>query len=142
MGLLKVQAFDAGPAKSGISISQGLSRGKTFFRIGLTAAAQEEFFGRSLSVERDALALVLTDDRKHHHLMGIKVVPADDPNGIPLASSMRDSVNIKVATWRPSQGKHPAASLQVINSKVDGGSVSVKLPEWARPVPDPKSTSQ
>lgn len=138
MAILKIKAFSAGPTKSGLSISQGETRGLTFFRIGLTLAAQEEFFGRRLDPKKEGMALTLTDDRTHHHLMGIKVVAADDPNGIGLSNGTRDSVSIKVSPWRPAEGKRPAAALSVINSKVEGGGISVKLPEWARPVPDVK----
>lgn len=140
MGLLQIQTFEAGPSKSGISISQGETGGKTFFRIGLTLAAQMEFFGRKLDTEKDAIALTVTDDPKHLHLMGINVVLPDDPKALPLSGGIKDSIALRVATWKPAQGKHPAAELKIINRQVAHGGISVKLPEWARPAPDRRGT--
>lgn len=136
MGILKVTAFEAGATSSGLSISQGETRGKTFFRLSITIAAQQELFGRPLDPAKDAISLLLTDDLKHYHLMGIKIVEMDDPTGLGIKGGARDSVFLKVATWRPTEGKRPAASLAIINAQVNGGGISVKLPDWARPVPD------
>lgn len=136
MALLKIKAFDAGPQSSGFSISQGESRGKTFFRLGMTTKAQKEYFGRPLDLKKDAIKLIVNDEPKHHHLMGIRVVDVDDPSGIALSGGARGSVFAKLATWRSAEGKRSAASLVVVNSKVRDGGVSVMLPEWARPTPD------
>jgi hypothetical protein len=136
MGLLKVTAFDAGPKSSGISISQGETREKAFFRVSFTLAAQNEIFGRPLDSEKDAIAFTVTNDQKHCHLMGIKVVPVADDSGISLSRGVRGSVSVKLSPWRQAQGKRPAASLQIVNRTVNGGGISVKLPELARATPD------
>lgn len=137
MGILKVQAFDAGPSKSGISIAQGETRGKLFFRLGLTAAAQEELFGRRLDAAKDAIGLLVTNDPQHRHLMGMKPVPADDPNGLTFSGGPHGSVSLKLTAWRANGGgKRPSVSLVVVNRQVEGGGISVKLPDWARPEPD------
>ncbi|KEP68819.1 hypothetical protein DL1_08520 [Thioclava dalianensis] len=136
MALLKITEFEAGPVSSGVSISQGETRNKTFFRIGLTEAAQAELFGRKLDPKTDALALTVTDDPKHLHLMGIRLVQRDDPSAIAINDGIKGSVNIRVGTWKPAKGKHPAVSLEIINRAVKDGGFSVKLPEWARPAPN------
>lgn len=137
MGILKVQPFEAGPSKSGVSIGQGETRGRTFFRIGLTATAQKDLFGREIDPSKDALALVVTNEKNLNHLMGIRMVAADDPNGIPLSGGPHASVSLKVAAWRSNGGgKRAAASLSIVNREVKGGGISVKLPEWARPEVD------
>lgn len=136
MGLLKVQAFDAGPTSSGVSISQGETRSKAFFRIGMTAAAQLDLCGRALVIGKDALAFVLTDDPEHRHLMGIKLVPIADSDGVAVSGGIKGSISVKVLAWKPASGKHPAVSLPVINRQVVSGGFSVKLPDWAQPAAD------
>lgn len=136
MGLLKVQLFDSGPSKSGVSISQGEVKGRTFFCIDLTEAAQTTYFGRRLDQNKDALTLTLTDDPKLLHLMGVKVVAVDDPTGLPFGGGIKGSIALRVETWKPASGKHPAAELKIINRQVQGGGISVKLPAWARPAAD------
>lgn len=137
MGILKIQAFGAGPAKSGISMTQGEVRGKTFFRIGLTAACQTELFGIRLDPTKDAIALIVTNDKDVRHLMGIKIVPADDPAGLPFSGGPHGSASLKLAAWQSNGGgKRPAVSLVIANRAVNGGGISVKLPDWARPDAD------
>lgn len=143
MGLIKVMPFCAGGAKSGVSIGQGETRGSPYFRIGLTAAAQEELFGCRLDPARDAVALTLSNDPKYLHLLGIKAVEASDPAALPISGGPRGSVGLKVVAWRVAAGdKRPPASLVVVNRQVAGGGISVKLPEWARPAPDPAAPSK
>lgn len=143
MGILKVKAFEAGPAKSGISIAQGESRGRTFFRLGLTSSAQQDLLGRHLDPEKDALALIVTNEPNLNHLMGIKVVPVGDANALSVSGGPHGSVGLKVAAWRSGGGgKRPAVSLVVVNRQVQGGGISVKLPDWARPDPDLSATAR
>jgi len=136
MAILQIKAFEAGPSASGVSMSQGVARGGTYFRVSVTADAQQGLFGRLLVLGKDAIALIVTDDPKLLHLMGVRVVGSSDSAGILAAGGPRGSVWIKVQPWRPAEGKRPAASLPIINAKVEGGGISVKLPEWARPVRD------
>lgn len=137
MGILKVHPFDAGPVKSGISFSQGSSRGRTFFRLGLTATAQKEFFGRQLEPAKDAITLVVNTEPTLNHLMGIKVSTRDDPNSLNIAGGPHGSVSLKALAWRSGGGgKRPSVSLVIVNHKVSGGGISVKLPDWARPEAD------
>lgn len=139
MALLKVVEYQAGAATSGISISQGETKGNPFFRIGFTLAAQKEFFGEPLDPERHSMEFTVNDAPLHLHLMGIKVREAGALNGISLKSGTRSSVHVRVATWKPAQGKHPSVELPIINRQVSAGGISVKLPDWARPAPDPKA---
>jgi len=137
MGLLKVKPFEAGPSKSGISLTQGESRGQAYYRLGMTAAAQEELLGRRVDPEADAIALTVTNDPKLHHLMGIRLVPVSDPNALSVSSAPHGSVGLKLAAWRSTGGgKRSPVSLVVVNRQVNGGGISVKLPDWARPEPD------
>lgn len=137
MGLIKVQPFNAGPGKSGVSMSQGESHGRIFFRLGLTAAAQKDLFERVLDPGKDAIALTVTNARQQNHLMGIKIVPASDPGGLAVSGGPRGSVGLKLTPWRAGAGgKRPAVSLTIVNRQVQGGGISVKLPDWARPEPD------
>ena len=142
MGLIKVMPFVAGAAKSGVSIGQGETRGRQFYRIGLTGPAQDDLFGRRLDPARDAISLTLTNDPKYLHLLGIKLVGADDPAGLPISGAPHGSIGVKVAAWRPGSGdKRPPASMVIVNRQVAGGGISVKLPEWARPAPDLTASS-
>lgn len=134
MGIIKVQAFEAGPSKSGISIAQGESKGRVFFRLGITAAAQIELLGRLVDPNKDAISLIVTNDPGRNHLMGIRIVSAGDAAGIPVSGGPHGSVGMKLGPWRATgPGKRPPVSLIVINRQVEGGGISVKLPDWARP---------
>ncbi|MEO0859214.1 MAG: hypothetical protein AAFY65_01275 [Pseudomonadota bacterium] len=136
MGLIKVQPFQTGAKASGLSISQGESRGQTYFRIGLSEAAQVACFGKAVDPQGEGLAFTLTDDPKLLHLMGLRIVPTSDPSCVPVTPGVKGSVGAKVQPWRPANGKRPPASLSIVNLQVEGGGVSVKLPDWARPVAD------
>ena len=134
MPLLKVTAFDAGPSSSGVSMSQGETKGRAFFRIGLTEFAQQDLFGRCIDLKKEALKLVVNDDPKTRHLMGVGIAKIDAPDAIPLSGGPRGSVSCKVHPWNGgSGGKRPAVGLEVVNRQVSKDLVSVKLPEFARP---------
>lgn len=143
MPLLKIEAFAAAPTKSGVSLKQGESRGRTYFRLGLSAAAQMDLFDRALDPEKDCVALTVTNEPNLNHLMGIRATTADDPAGLPISGGPHGSVGLKVTAWRGNGGgSRPAASLTVINRQVKGGGISVKLPDWARPEPDLSSKAR
>ena len=133
MPLLKVAEFEAGPAKSGVSMALGESKSRAFFRIGLTEFAQKDLFGRVIDPEKEALKLVVNNDPKTRHLMGIGIVSRDDPAAIRLVAGVRASVSCKVQPWNGSGGKRPSVSLEVVNRHVGEDLVSVKLPEFAKP---------
>lgn len=134
MALLKVTAFSTPPAKSGVSISVGQSQKNTYFRLGLTVAAQIDLFGHPLDTEKEALKLQIQNDPQWRHLMGIEVVEASDPEAIALFKSARDSVYFKLHPWVSNASKRPSASMPVENRSVAPNKISVKLPEFARPV--------
>lgn len=132
--MLKIKPFEL-PAKatSGISISQGESRGRAFFRIGFTADAQKEHFGGQLTKD-DAIALSIDPKKNANHLLQIDLVEADAAEGVPLMASARSSVFVKLEPWVKSPGaKRPAEALTVV-AKLTANSIKVKLPEWARPL--------
>lgn len=133
MAILKVAAFEAGPAKSGVSLSIGESNGRSYFRLGITAFAQTDLFGRAIDPAKDALKLVVNNDPQTRHLMGMAIVPCDDPQGIPVLGSMKDSVFCKLQPWNGASGKRPAVALDIINRAVGNGMISVRLPEFAKP---------
>ncbi len=143
MGLIKIVPFVAGATKSGVSIGHGEVRGRPFFRIGLTAHAQEDLFGRRLDPAKDAFAFTLSNEPKYLHLIGIKLVGVDDPAGLPISGGPRGSVGLKVVAWRPvADDKRSPASMVVVTRQTGTGGVSLKLPEWARPAPDPTAPSR
>ena len=134
MPLLKISEFEAGPAKSGVSMGRGESKGRAFFRVGLTEFAQNDLFGRIIDVEKEALKLVVNNDPKTRHLMGIGVVLRDDPAAIRLVSGVRASVSCKVQPWNGSgESKGRSMPLDVVNRHVGEDLISVKLPEFAKP---------
>lgn len=133
MAILKIAPFEVGNAKSGVSISQGEVRGRCFYRITLSGAAQRRFFNRALDPKEDALALLVTDMPDTRALMGVRIVPVDDASALPLAAGVKGSVNARASCWRPAKGKRPSMQMQIINEAVKGGGFSVRLPEWAMP---------
>jgi len=138
MGILKVAPFDAPPTVSGLSIAIGESKGKPFIRIGISRAAQEAHFGRALVPGEDGIVLTLTDDPAHRHLMGVKPCGVSVPEALPLRSGSKGSVSLRVRPWLQVAGKRPATAMPVVNAKVDGGGISVRLPDWAKPAADPR----
>lgn len=143
MPLLTVSMFETGSASSssGVSMSQGETRGKQFFRIGFTAAAQEELFGRTFDLEKDGLQLIVTNDKNLNHLIGFRLVDKEKADALPMTSSARGSCSLRVKPWRAvSAGKRKAVQLAIVNRQVQGGGISAKLPDWARPEVNLKPT--
>lgn len=133
MPLLKVRPFVSSSAGIGITIAQSEKKGTVFFRIGLTRAAQERYFGGPIDPSSQGIVLVVNDDPKTRHLMGMRLEAPGSSDALPLGGGIRGSVSVKVMPWKPAQGKHPAQAMVVVNEAVKGGGISVKLPEWARP---------
>ena len=141
MGLIVVKPFDAETGKTGISFSQGESRGRAYFRLNMTADSQVKMFGRRLDPATDAIFLTVTNEANLNHLMGIKVVSLEATGALPIIGAVHGSIGLKVASWRPNKGKMPSMALAIVNEQVAGGGFSVRLPEWARAIPDPRSAS-
>ncbi len=134
MALIKVTQFETGSAKSGVSLGMGESKGRSFFRINLTEVAQKDLFGRAIDVRKEALKLVVNNNPRTRHLMGIGIVPSDDHEAIRLSSGPRGGVSCKVHLWSgPGGGKRASRSLDIINRHVGENLISVKLPEFAVP---------
>ncbi len=140
MALLKVEAFSAGSSKSGVSLSQGTVRDNVYFRLGLTRAAQLEFFGKVFDPDKDQVALVLTNEANLKHLVGIHLCAPDAADGLQISGGVNGSVGLCLRPWcTTSPGKRPAVTLEVVNRKVSANTVSFKLPNWARPGADPRT---
>lgn len=136
MGRVKVSAYVAGTgaaAKSGISISLNEARnGQQHIRIGITEAAQIEFFGGALDPKADAIELLLYNDPGSVHVMGLRRAEVAHEDGLPLHGGIKGALSLKLVPWRKvASGKRPAVSMPVVNRQA-GKMVSVKLPEWAR----------
>ncbi|MBR9836993.1 MAG: hypothetical protein GYB50_03760 [Rhodobacteraceae bacterium] len=137
MGKVKVAAFVVGAAatKSGISISLAETKSGQFIRIGLSESAQKKFFGGALNPQTDALEIILDNEPRNVHLMGLKLSDVSDADAIGITPGIRGSISLKVLPWRKvAAGKRPATSLTVVNQQA-GKLVSVRLPEWAQPEP-------
>ena len=127
------QPFNGAPLRSGFSIAVSESKAGQFIRIGLSAAAQELYFGGVLKIESDGLVLELSDVPKDNHLMEVELAGADDPQALPITGGIKGSLSVKLMPWcQIAAGKRSAAELQVVSATA-GKSVSLKLPEWARP---------
>lgn len=136
MARVKVSAFvSSAVQKSGITIALCELKGGQHFRIGITAAAQAEFFGGPLNPEKDAIEIILDDQPGSVHLLGLKLSELSDADALAVSSGIKGAISLKVIPWcQVAPGKRPAVSLPVVNQK-KGEFVSVKLPEWARVKP-------
>ncbi|MGD1880831.1 MAG: hypothetical protein ACFB11_00735 [Paracoccaceae bacterium] len=130
---IKVQAFTSSTAaKPSATISLGESRSQQYIRIGMTASAQIEAFGHQLDAEKHGLAITVSDEPKSNHQIDIKLVPVSDPDAVPLKNSMHGSCFVKLVPWsKVAAGKRPAEHMKLLTKSAN--SISVRLPEWARP---------
>lgn len=127
------QLFSGASARSGFSIAVSEAKAGTFVRLGVTSAAQENYFGGVLRPQSDALVLRLSSDPKENHILKVALAELDEPNALPLTGGIKGSIGLKLTPWRQiSSGKRPAKELAVIGSEANK-SVLLKLPEWARP---------
>lgn len=134
MAVIKLKAFvAAASASSGISLAKGVSKSGEYIRIGLSADAQEQFFGGRLDPAKDGLTLAVDDDSKYRHLLTLSVDDRGNADTIEISGGIKGSVSIKVAPWmQVAPGKRPAERLFISHSP-KSGVVVVKIPEWARP---------
>lgn len=124
-------------AGTGVTISQGETKGQKFWRIGINAEAQKHLFNRQLDPAKDAFVFSVDPTASVRHILHISLTTVGDANGMSVERSMKGSVACKLTPWTDtSSGKRPAEGLSVIFSK-PGTSAKLKLPEWARP-PIPK----
>lgn len=118
---------------SGVTLSQGETKGLCFWRIGINAAAQKALFGRDLDPEHHAIILTVDPKPKERHVLCLKVVAASNAEGMSLKKLMRGSVGCKFSPWSSvAPGKRPAEGLSVILA-AGKNEAKVKLPDWARP---------
>lgn len=138
MAKVRVAAFVAGAgasSKSGITLALAESKAGQYIRIGLSAAAQTEYFGGVLNPEKDALELILDDEPGSVHVMALRRASIEDESAMQLTGGIKGSISLKVVPWRKvAPGKRPGVSLVVLNRQA-GKLVSVRLPDWAKPEP-------
>lgn len=120
-------------AGTGISIALRDGKSGQYIRIGLTAAAQEAFFGGVLDPAKDAIRLTIDGDAKKRHLLLLAVSDPGDATAVPIVGGPRGSVAMRIEPYvQLAPGMRPAVQLPVTH-RPKQGEVSVKLPEWARP---------
>ncbi len=126
---------DISPAKTGFTIAVAEVKSGQFVRIGVSTTAQEKHFGGQLDPAKDALKLVLSNDRGANHLLVLELAEIGDAGAFDLASGIKGSVSVRLTPWGVlAPGKRPAKELPIIGGKAPQ-TVHLKLPEWARPVP-------
>jgi hypothetical protein len=133
--ILTATAFTAtAPEGSGLSIALAES-GKAkrqYMRLGITAAAQLEHFGRMLT-DDDAVALEIDNAAGKNHALKIKIVGKMVNSAIMLSGGIKDSRYCKVVPWNQvAPGKRPAERMIIISNNSDMA-VICRLPDWARP---------
>ena len=134
MAKVNVAAF-AASGKSGVTLALSEAKAGQFFRLGLTEAAQVEFFGGPLNTETDALEILLDDEPGKVHVMGLQLAAIGDPSALPLGGGIKGAVALKLSPWcQVAPGKRPAASLAVL-TRQPGKLVTLRLPDWARLAP-------
>lgn len=134
MGILKIIPFEqAQTSGSGITIALCDGKSGQHVRIGISEKAQELYFGGSLSPDKDAIVLNISDDPGKTHLMRLYLADSGAPDSVPLFGSARGSVALKLMPWcQVPNGKIPARSMNVTHAPKTG-EVVVKMPEWSRP---------
>ncbi len=124
---------DTGPVKTGFSIAVSEVKSGQFIRIGVSAAAQAKHFGGQLDPAKDALKLVLNNDRGANHQLVLELAEIGDPGAFDLASGIKGSVSVRLSPWGVlAPGKRPAKELSIIGGRAPQ-TVHLKLPDWARP---------
>lgn len=134
MSIIKIIPFQPKTsAGSGISIALGDGKSGQFVRIGLSSAAQAEYFGGALDPTKDAIRLSIDSDAKKRHLLLLALADPEDADAIPLSGGVRGSISLRIAPYlQIAPGKRPSVQMPVTH-RPKAGEVSVKLPEWARP---------
>ena len=112
--------------KSGISFSLSVAKKTSTARISITAAAQQELFGKSIVDAKFTAKVGRGADEG-------KLLLIEDPEGTLVAkSSMHGSAFIKMKAWDLlPKDKRPSQSIESLGSK-DGG-LLFELPRWASP---------
>lgn len=134
MALLKITAAATAVEKSGITIAVTDGKAGQAIRVGVSEAAQQRYFGRTLDPGADGLELLLDDERGKVHVLGLRRCDRSAPSALALRGGIRGSVSVSVMPWRQiAAGKRPSVALSVLST--GEMMVAVKLPEWARPEP-------
>ncbi|MEX0971501.1 MAG: hypothetical protein WD046_13770 [Paracoccaceae bacterium] len=123
-------------SSAGIGIKASLSLhkdGSSVFRISLSEALQERYFGRSLI---GAAIHVLLGRAADAGKLQLRIAGPDDaPGAIEVRKMMRGSVMIKCAGWRElGQTKQASTICPVVTYDIAAGTVELRLPEWANSI--------
>ncbi|MGK7663359.1 MULTISPECIES: hypothetical protein [unclassified Marinovum] len=132
MALVKILPATTVVEKSGITIAVSDGKAGQAIRLGVSELAQQKYFGRALDPAKDALELLLDDERGKVHVLGLRRCDRAAPAALTLRGGIRGSVSVSVMPWRQiAAGKRPSVAMPVLST--GEMMVSVKLPEWARP---------